>query len=207
MITYDDPESIAAKAAYVGQEQLGGLMMWELAMDDDAHTLVDAVAGGLAANCDPTPRAGCDAAGKSALTVANGKLTWSFQKGVAARTLADFGTPATSTTYTLCLYDHGARVWQAKVGPGPGWRQNGRFGWAYKAKDGITRVALRGGDAGKPKVQVKGRGAAVATLTTPLADPIDVTVQLVQNASAVCWSDTYTGARINNADAFRATRP
>lgn len=204
MISYDDPESIAAKAAYVDQQQLGGLMMWELAMDDDAHSLVGAVGSGLAAVCDPTPRAGCDAAGKSSLTVTHGKLGWSFQKGGAGRVLADFGAPTTTTTYTVCLYDGGARVWQAKVAPGAAWRQSGAAGYTYKAKDGITRIGLEGGLAGKPSVRVQGRGAAVATLPTPLGQPVDVTVQLMNDANANCWSDRYTVARSNVPGTFKA---
>jgi chitinase len=34
MITYDDPESLAAKASYVREHGLGGIMIWELSTDD-----------------------------------------------------------------------------------------------------------------------------------------------------------------------------
>lgn len=47
MISYDDAESIAGKAAYVREHGLGGIMVWELGTDDDAATLLTAVAAGL----------------------------------------------------------------------------------------------------------------------------------------------------------------
>jgi chitinase len=48
MISYEDPESLTAKADYVLSNQLGGIMIWELAADDSEDTLVNAVASALA---------------------------------------------------------------------------------------------------------------------------------------------------------------
>lgn len=45
-ITYDDPESIAAKAAYVKAHHLGGIMYWE-ATEDAHNQLLDAIWKGL----------------------------------------------------------------------------------------------------------------------------------------------------------------
>lgn len=44
-ISYDDPESLAAKAAYVETRGLGGVMAWELSQDDGS--LLDALYTGL----------------------------------------------------------------------------------------------------------------------------------------------------------------
>jgi chitinase len=38
-ITYDDPQSIRAKAAYVRERRLGGMMFWELSQDRDGELL------------------------------------------------------------------------------------------------------------------------------------------------------------------------
>ncbi len=43
MITYEDPESLLAKAAYVREYGLGGMMFWELSNDDDEHTLLTTI--------------------------------------------------------------------------------------------------------------------------------------------------------------------
>lgn len=45
-ITYDDPESIAAKAAFVKAQHLGGIMYWEQSLDPSGE-LLDAVHDGL----------------------------------------------------------------------------------------------------------------------------------------------------------------
>ncbi len=44
-VSYDDPESVAAKAAYVREHGLGGVVIWELGGDDGA--LMRAIAGAL----------------------------------------------------------------------------------------------------------------------------------------------------------------
>jgi chitinase len=45
-ITYDDPQSIAIKAAYVRKHKLGGMMFWELSQDSRG-ALLDAIVTGL----------------------------------------------------------------------------------------------------------------------------------------------------------------
>jgi GH18 family chitinase len=47
MISYEDPDSLTAKASYMLSNQLGGIMIWELAADDDQDTLVNAIAAAL----------------------------------------------------------------------------------------------------------------------------------------------------------------
>jgi len=43
MISYEDPESIAAKAKYVIHQNLGGMMFWDLGQDDSRSTLLGAI--------------------------------------------------------------------------------------------------------------------------------------------------------------------
>jgi chitinase len=45
-VSYDDPEALATKAAYVRQQHLGGIMYWEQSLDP-AGTLLDAIWKGL----------------------------------------------------------------------------------------------------------------------------------------------------------------
>jgi chitinase len=47
MISYEDQESVTAKANYVMTHQLGGIMIWELGVDDDRATLVNTIAAAL----------------------------------------------------------------------------------------------------------------------------------------------------------------
>ena len=48
MISYEDPESLAARANYAVSTGLGGAMIWELGSDDSAGTLLNALAAALA---------------------------------------------------------------------------------------------------------------------------------------------------------------
>ncbi len=47
MISYDDPESLAIKAAYVKDHGFGGVMFWELSQDSADHALLRALADTL----------------------------------------------------------------------------------------------------------------------------------------------------------------
>ncbi|HLU36241.1 MAG TPA: glycoside hydrolase family 18 protein [Thermomicrobiales bacterium] len=47
MLSYDDPEAVRGKAAFINQHQLGGAMFWELKCDDDDWSLLSAVADEL----------------------------------------------------------------------------------------------------------------------------------------------------------------
>lgn len=47
-ITYDDPQSLAAKAEYIKQNGLGGVMFWELTGDDEQSSLLNTLHDRLA---------------------------------------------------------------------------------------------------------------------------------------------------------------
>jgi chitinase len=46
-VTYDDPESLRAKARYARDNKLGGVMFWELEHDDEQSSLLNALHEGL----------------------------------------------------------------------------------------------------------------------------------------------------------------
>ena len=47
MISYDDTESIGAKIDYIIDQELGGIMFWELSGDTRSHELTSLMADGL----------------------------------------------------------------------------------------------------------------------------------------------------------------
>jgi len=49
-LSYDDPASMAAKAAYAVSHRLRGVMAWEIGMDDSSHSLLDALSGPVLAS-------------------------------------------------------------------------------------------------------------------------------------------------------------
>ena len=205
-----DPESIAAKAAYVGAHQLGGLMFWELSVDDDVRR--GSSTGGPRRSGATTARRRCQWAAThpawSAIalnTGTNAKLGWKFAKGGTARAIGDFGDPLGSTTHTFCLYSQGTRIAEMKIPPGAGWQARST-GYRYAAPIGFTKLLLKAGEAGKPKAQVKGKGSSLPPIATPFAEPLELTAALVHDGGSACWAATYTSARTNVAGACAPAR-
>src|SRR5207253_1794858 len=128
--------------------------------------------------CPPAPSAGCRAASKASLTIADSiddtrdAVRWSWKDG-ATTDLADFADPVSgSADYALCMYD-GSRspqpLFEAVITPGgtcgtrPCWKPSGSAGFEYDNQAGrISKVKLRAGVAGRAQVAIAGRGAAVA---------------------------------------------
>jgi hypothetical protein len=168
--------------------------------------------------CPAAPAPGCRDAGKSLLLLKNetdntkDKLLWKWLKG-AATTQDDFGVPTDTTGYTLCLYA-GSVAARAIVPPSASrWRPIGSRGWKYDdtvgAADGITKLLLKGGVAGKAKIVMKGKRASLPPLTAllPVAeDEFPLTVQLTRNTTNMCWESTFEAGDVqtNTAERFQA---
>lgn len=188
----------------------------------------------LAAGCPAVPTGTCHGAGRSGVLFkgstdpAEQRLSWRWRRGTTALAQGDFGDPVTSTSYRLCVYDQagGTPVFKmgATVTPGgtcgtkPCWKALSDKGWAYKNAggngDGIRKVMLKGGDAGKPQIQVHGKGGDLS-LPVPVSgtalfdqDPA-VIVELHRTDAPVCWSSTFdtTSTKKNDGVQFRAVTP
>ena len=145
------------------------------------------------------------------------RLVWKWGKG-SETSFAALGDPVNgSTVYTLCLYDRdgsGHRlVLRASIPAGatcdgdPCWEAHGNDGYSYKNKsltpDGLLRVKLRAGTAGKASVRVVGKGANLGMPALPLAQDQVVTLQL-KNTDGGCWSASYGApAPRNQSDQFK----
>jgi len=135
------------------------------------------------------------------------KLVWKWVVGDATDVGA-FGNPTASDAYALCVYDPAGPTLLATAEAPAGGQCDGLPCWAAKAtsysyKDlgrtphGLLKVILKAGVAGKAKAIVKGKGAALPDLTTPLTLP--AVVQLQREGSAECWEATYdVGGVIQN---------
>jgi hypothetical protein len=175
--------------------------------------------------CDATPKVGCLTAGGASFQVkdnaddAKDQVKWKWKKGDAVAQ-ADLGDPDTTATYTLCVYDTTlaveSLVASIRVEPNAGWQSKDPKGWKYKdktgAENGVQKVQLKTGDAGKSKAQVKAKGAAI-----PMPQPFsgteffdqdtEVIVQLVNDQTATCWTSEFTTAKKNEVDQFKAKAP
>lgn len=171
--------------------------------------------------CGPTPVPGCkkpSVSGKAFLLLKDkspdkkDKLVWKWIKGEAT-TLADFGTPLTTTGYTLCLYDQSttAQPLLRALAPAAGtcagkpcWKTI-KTGLKYKDKDldpdGVLQIGLKAGGTGTSKVIFKGKGVNLLMPTLPLTPK--VTVQL-RNDAGVCWEAEYSAPIKNLSDQFKA---
>jgi cysteine-rich repeat protein len=161
-------------------------------------------------------RANCRDALKSLLLIKNSqtddnkdKLIFKWIKG-AATTVEEFGLPTGTTSYALCLYAGTAAIASATVPPSATlWAPAGTTGFKYKdparAQDGIQKIILKAGAAGKSKALVKGKGA---NLPQPPAGPLalPVTAQLVNDANAVCFEGVFDTADVikNETEQFKA---
>jgi hypothetical protein len=188
----------------------------------------------LRAGCPATPLGTCYTAGKGKVMFkgsaepAKQQLKWKWGNGTAALMQSDFGNPVVDTTYTLCVYDHSAGVPAFKTGIAvapaglcggvPCWSPVGTKGWKYRNSagnaDAVTQIILLGGVAGKPKLQLKAKGAALP-LPAPFSgsaffdeDP-SVILQLHSSSPAACWGSTFevSGTKKNTATQFKAKTP
>lgn len=171
--------------------------------------------------CDPAPRAGCRQPGAaSPLALRNDvadtrdSLTWRWNRG-AATTFAELGDPVTDDPYAFCLYDGtGALVLDAVAPPGdlcgtrPCWKTvgpaSGPRGWLYADRyltpDGVSRLQVTAGDAGKAKATVAAKGSTLGAPSLPLTLPVRAQLQ----TTGVCFEASYASAQANGPVTFRA---
>jgi cysteine-rich repeat protein len=127
------------------------------------------------------------------------KLGWKWTKG-AATAQSDFGTPAGTTAYTLCMFagTTNAVVGVAEIPPSAQkWAASGH-GFKYKdpsgSENGITKMTLVAGAAGKAKIIVKGKGAGLPLSSPPYSPP--VTIQITNSSTNACWASTFDAADV-----------
>jgi len=190
----------------------------------------------IGVSCPATPAAGCRSAGKSIVKIkddpdpAREFFLWKWVRG-AATTQSELGADPVggSTSYAVCLYDESGTVpslamelqvnragdlcagkpcFKAIGGAPPSGR-----GWKYKdsarASDGVERLILKGGTAGKAKMVVKAKGASLP-LPAPfsgamlLAQDTDAIVQLHTSDGGECFESVFPApATTNVAEQFK----
>jgi hypothetical protein len=192
--------------------------------DTDGDGLGDACDTVL--NCPAAPVGGCSTPGKSILMIkdqdANGpgpkdKVVWKWLSGPAT-TQADFGDPVNTGDYKLCVYTGSTPALTMEMqapaggtcGSKPCWKAISTKGYKYSDKamsaDGILKLLLKGGVAGKAKALVMGKDANLPLPTLPLDTSADVIVQLSNSDNSNCWEQRFgPGAVIKNtSEVFKA---
>jgi hypothetical protein len=163
--------------------------------------------------CATGPQAGCRRpvrSGRAALMLRDrtpdrsDKLIWKWTAG-AATSKADFGSPLTSTSYTLCVYDANGKTIGSAGAPAANcrgrscWRDTGN-GFGYRSRGGSVRLTLHAGGDGAAAIIARGRGVGLDIDPLPASQPL--TVQM-KNGSGVCWEALYSApARHNQPGLF-----
>jgi len=160
--------------------------------------------------CGDAPAIGCRpaAAGKSSLALtekgAKDTLRWTW-KGATSVVLGAFGQPVSSSDQTLCLYDAtGLRAFVTAPAAGdcagkPCWKAlpKGK-GFSYsdkeKSPDGVARLVLKPGAAGKSSVTLSASGPALTVPPTALSLPI---VAQLRSADGACFEAYYSTTKRN----------
>ena len=168
--------------------------------------------------CGPLPDVGCRRPGKplrsmvvlkDRLPDTHDVLIWNWRMG-AATPKADFGDPAATTNYALCVYDRSAGSPTLKMAadiPGGGtcagkpcWKESAH-GFKYVDKDGtsdgVVSLALKEGRQDLAKITLTAKGVNVEMPTLPLDQDLTVTVQL-KNDRGICWDADYSAPAITN---------
>lgn len=138
------------------------------------------------------------------------KLSWSWNAG-APVALSDFGNPAEVTDLSLCVFDEEGLVVSATAPSGG--ECGGKACWKAREKkvtyadpeltpDGVRKLMLRGGDAGKARIRAQGRGD---DLDLPLhALSGEVTVRLQRSGGPACWEARFPEADRNDFERYKA---
>jgi hypothetical protein len=151
---------------------------------------------------------------------ANGRdqLTWKWNRGGTA--LVEFGDPVhSSATYRVCLYDASGSpqpLLEAHVPPGgtcgtkPCWRAT-TTSFSYRNNvgdpDGIIKLMLKAGVAGRAKVQAAAKGVNLQTPALPLTLPVTAQLVIDDGVSSQCWQTTFTTATVNDVSRLSAVGP
>lgn len=185
---------------------------------DDGHPCTSGDAcDGQGACLAGLSHAGCRRAGASLLVLKDGAtdardtLIWKWRKG-ASTAVADFGAPASTTAYTLCLFAGAGEALIAEMAIPPDAGKWAALGAGYKYSDaaglpqGIEKVVLKSGAAGRAKVLVRGQGVHLPLPSLGAGLALPVKAQLLNSSPAVCFESAWEAGEVseNGGSQFRA---
>jgi cysteine-rich repeat protein len=138
------------------------------------------------------------------------KVLWKW-RGRNPVAKADFGSPATTTAMTLCIFDQGGLKLSATAPSGGTcagkscWREL-PLGYRYADRDGtpdgLLKIFARAGGAAQAKLAVKGRGPLLAMPSLGLTPP--VTVRLERNDTGACWESVHSVPIVSDVLQFKS---
>ena len=181
--------------------------------DDEPCTLADACDGAGTCSGDAEPDPACvepTVAGGAAIKLREGGasdfLLWRWGKGPE---VASFGDPSTGDDYVLCIYesDGPTTILDALMPSGTRWSALASGSFKYRSRDGspggVTTSVMKTGAAGKAKIKLKGKGAALGLAPLAIDGAATVSVQLRSDTAGTCFGATFAPPfDTNDAGAF-----
>jgi hypothetical protein len=165
--------------------------------------------------CSATPATGCRSVAPNHESIlllkdhphGDDEIAWRVRGGDATSS-EDFGRPDVDTDVDVCVYSRaespGNLVFAARAATGPLWHATSSGGFVYRdatgSGDGLTRIDLTPGPAGKTSLTVKGRGPSLPLPGLPIATP--PLVQL-QASNGNCWEAGFATADVRKNDGKR----
>jgi cysteine-rich repeat protein len=141
---------------------------------------------------------------KNGVADAKDKLQWKWLRG-ATTVQADFADPTASADYQFCVYAETsaapALLFGAAVPHGASaWTPIGTVGYRYldptASHDGMSEILVRGGAAGRSKIILRGKGAALSDPTLPSAPVDGIRIQLTNQSTGICWESELPASAI-----------
>ncbi len=126
---------------------------------------------------------------------------------------AMLGDPRVDTDYQLCVWSEGpggtALIADPVAPAGAGWSET-RYGFRFRQRagenaDGLRKLRLRAGSAGRARFRVQGKGPLLALPALPRAMDETLVVQL-HNALGSCWEASFDGTPQRNTSTLYRSR-
>ncbi len=73
--------------------------------------------------------------------------------------------------------------------------------------DGVMKLILKAGAAGRAKIQATAKGAHLQTPALPLTLPVTAQLVIADGASSQCWQTTFTTATVDDMFSLIAVGP
>jgi len=212
------------KGDFLVQLFYDGVSDWVSTWEPSGPSALDIAFAHSRDDCTAVPRTGCLSSARALLDLKDkigakkDKLTWRWKKG-AETTSADLGDPLTSSSYAFCIYDTITGLSRVELEKdasaattckdAPCWRTTSK---GFKYVDGrqengaVKAVKLDAGAAGEASLKVTAKGITLGPPNLPFAQSPQVTVQMINLESGVCWESVFDASTVieNSPGRFKA---
>ncbi len=167
--------------------------------------------------CPATPLASCDVPQKAVIVIKDNnddtrdRFKVRLIRNAPERTGAELGDPTAAAIYTTCVWSNSAPFAELVAPPGPNWVAASTKGYKYRDRsltsDGLKLLKVLAGPEARPrptKAIVVGAGVNLPDPPLPIPEPVDVTVQVIDSETGICFGQTFDSTHVRKNGANRA---